>query len=503
MARFNKKVILTILDGWGIGPDDKFNAIKNAKTPNFDRLIRNYPNIQLRADGEYVGLPKGQFGTSEINHQMIGAGRVILQDLPKINKAINDKTFFTNKALVNACKHSRENKSKLHLVGILSDGNVHASINHVLALIDLAKKQRVEQLYLHIFSDGRDVPPKSIEQYIRQIERAFKGTNYKIATLQGRFYLDRDRDWEKTKKAVDLLVRGKGNKVTSIQSAINLSYNRNETDEFFTQYLLDRNGLVGDNDSFVFFHYRSDRAFQIIKGLLDENLNNFYLATFIEISESLKTHIAFPRPEITHTLAQTISENNKTQLHISETEKYTHLTYFLNGGREHEFKGEIWARLQSNRYVKPFYNFEPSMRAFDITKDVISSINEKKYDFIVINYPNTDMVGHTGNYDAAVIATESVDYVIGKLYDAIKDKLDEYALLITADHGNSDQMWDYKSNQPHTQHTLNPVPFILVSNISCKLDRRESLEDIAPTILDLMGLQKPEIMTGNSLIVLN
>ncbi len=501
MSRFNKKVVLAILDGWGIGPKDKFNAIDNAKTPNFDKLIRDYPNIRLRADGKHVGLPKGQFGTSEINHQIIGAGRVILQDLPKINKAISDKTFFTNKELVEACEHVKRHNSKLHLAGILSDGNVHASIDHVLALIKLAKEQGVKKLYLHVFSDGRDVPPQSVEKYLKIIDEAFSDTEYKIATMQGRFYLDRDRDWDKTKKAIDLIFSGKGNKISSWQSAVNLSYNNNETDEFFTQYLLDENGLVESGDSFVFFHYRSDRAFQIIKSILDKNLKDFYLTTFIEISEDLKTHIAFPRPAITHTLAQSISEAGKSQLHISETEKYTHLTYFLNGGRETEFDKETWARLQSNRYVKPFYNFEPSMRAFDITDEVIDAIKKDKYDFIVINYPNTDMVGHTGNYEAAVIATESVDYVLGKLYKAIKDKLDSYTLIITADHGNSDQMWDYKSNQPHTQHTLNPVPFILVSDINCKLDKKESLEDIAPTVLDLMGIDKPEVMTGNSLIL--
>jgi 2,3-bisphosphoglycerate-independent phosphoglycerate mutase len=243
--------------------------------------------------------------------------------------------------------------------------------------------------------------------------------------------------------------------------------------------------------------------YQLCKRIAEEKLINTRLTSFIEYSEEVKTEVAFPRPLINHTLAETLSANNKKQYHISETEKYTHLTFFFNGGKEHEYEGEIWKRFISNRYVKPYYNYEPSMRAFDITKDVIKQVKSNKQDFIVINYPNTDMVGHTGNYDAAVIAAESVDYCIGKLYEAIKNKLDKWSMMITSDHGNSDVMWDYTNSQPHTQHTTNPVPFILISDINCKLHKRESLEDIAPTILDLMGIEKPSIMTGESLIDTN
>ncbi len=504
MPRYNKKVVMLILDGWGIGPKDKYNAIDNAKTPNFDRMIRKYPNIQLRADGPHVGLPEGQFGTSEINHQVIGTGQVILQDLPRIDRAIEDGTFFSNEALVEACIHTKKHKSAMHISGIVSDGKVHCSIEHAIKLIELASRERVERVYFHAFTDGRDTPPKSAEKYLKAIQTALDKGNFKkasIASIQGRFFLDRDRDWEKTQKAIDLMFYGKGMKVNDYQAAINFSYNKGNTDEFFEQFILDEEGLIKTGDSLIFFHYRSDRMFQIQKLALEQNVKDLDVVSFISVFEKKKTNVAFPRQVIRETLAGTISKANKTQYHITETEKYTHLTFFLNAGREEKFKGEEWEMVQSNRFVKPFYNFAPSMQIEQITQKILSAIDENKYDFIIANYSNTDMVGHTGNYEAAVIAAESVDYAIGKIYDLIENHLDDYALIVTADHGNSDEMWDYKAKQPHTQHTLNPVPFILISDINCKLDRKESLEDIAPTILDLMGIDKPEVMHGNSLII--
>ncbi len=500
---FNKKVILLILDGWGIGKKDKFNAIDNAKTPNYDKLVREFPNIQLRADGPYVGLPEGQFGTSEINHQVIGAGRVFMQDLPRINKEIQAGTFFNNKVLLEAAEHVRSNKSSMHLVGIVSDGNVHASLNHLLNLIEFARRSKVENLYVHVFTDGRDTPPKSASAYLKAVADELK-TGFKhasISTVQGRFYLDRDRDWDKTEKAIQLILNGKGRKVTNYEDVINFSYNQNTTDEFFDQFILDETGVVKPDDAVIFFHYRTDRMHQLVKRFLDEKIKNIYSATFISISEEFKTNIVFPRLSVDQTLAWTIANAGMKQYHLTETEKYTHLTYFFNSGREEKYNHEEWELVQSNRYVKPYYNFEPSMRAFDITKNLVKAIEEDKYDFLVVNYPNTDMVGHTGNYEAAVIAAESVDMCLGRVFEAIKGKLDKYSLMITADHGNSDEMWDYENNQPHTQHTLNPVPLIMVSDIKCRLDKRESLEDIAPTILDLMSLDKPEVMTGSSLVV--
>ncbi len=498
----HKKVILAILDGWGIGKPDKFNAIANAKTPNFDRLLADYPNIQLRADGEYVGLPAGQFGTSEINHQVIGSGRVILQDLPRIDTSIKDGSFATNKFFRKLFAHVQTHKSKLHLVGIVSDGKVHSSLEHTLALIKAALEYGIKNIYLHVFSDGRDVPPKSVEEYMQILDQEFaKSPEVRLATMQGRFWLDRDRDWARTKQAVDLLVEGKGNHYQTWQAVVNFHYNQNVTDEYFEQALLDKSGVISVGDAVIVTHYRSDRTYQLVKDLLDRQIKDVQIASFTELSEEFAIDVVFPRLPVTQTLSEVISQAGRKQFHITETEKYRHLTYFFNGSREEEFAREEWLLLQSTRFVKPYYNFEPSMQAFAITQEVINRIEKNEDDFIVINFPNTDMVGHTGNYEAAVIAAESVDFCLGRIYEALKAAGHKYALLVTADHGNSDVMWDYEAEQPHTQHTTNPVPFILVSDIHSKLHKRESLEDIAPTILDLMGLEKPAVMSGESLLV--
>lgn len=501
-----KKVVVVIMDGWGIAAPDKFNAIDNAKTPNYDRLIREYPNVSLKSDGEAVGLPEGQFGTSEVNHMTIGAGRVIYQDLPKISNSIKTGEFYNNPTLLDSIAHADNKGGNIHLVGILSDGGIHSTTEHVYALLDLIEKQQFSQtVYLHVFTDGRDVPPKSAETYLKLLDDkidSFKKLNVKIATLQGRFFLDRDRDWAKTEKAFDLMHKAKGKDASDWQSITNFEYNQNITDEFFPQYVLDKNGQIRANDSVIFTHYRTDRLYQLVKRLLDEKIDNLHVTTFINVSDEFNTvKLAFPREKMVNTLAEVIAAANLKQLHITETEKFAHLTFFLNGEKEKEMSNENWTMLQSNRYVKPFYNFEPSMRNFGITKGIIAGINEGAYDFIIANLASADMVGHTGNYEAAVISAEAVDYCLGKIYDEIKDKLDQYALIITADHGNSDIMWDYENDQPHTQHTTSPVPFILVTDINCKLDRKESLADVAPTVLDLLGLDKPAEMTGNSLII--
>lgn len=500
----NKKVICLILDGWGYGKPDKFNAIDNAKKPNFKHLVEKYPNITLKVDGLAVGLPEGQFGTSEINHQIMGSGRIFFQDLPKINKAIEDGTFFTNESLVNACEYTVKNSSRLHIFGILSDGGIHTDINHLIALLKLAKEQNVKETFLHIFTDGRDCPPRSAEKYFKILDSLKKDYDFKIATIQGRFFLDRDRDWAKTETAVNLMVEGKGNKMETWEDVLNFTYNQNIDDEFIKQYILEEDGIIKENDSVVFYHYRTDRAYQITKEILKRNIKNMLFTTFIENSEEFTTcNVAFPRDKINQTLAQTLSENGKIQYHLSETEKFTHLTSFFNGGKEKPFENEEWELIESDRFVKPHYNFEPSMQCFNLTKKILNKIEENKTDFILINFPNADMVGHSGNYNAAVISVEALDYCLGKIYEIIKDKLDEYAMIITADHGNADQMWDYENDQPHTQHTLNPVPFVLVTDLDCHLDKKESLQDVAPTILYLMGISKPNIMTGENLIIRN
>ena len=493
------------MDGWGLAPADKYNAIANAKTPNFDKLVRDYPNTRLKSDGLAVGLPEGQFGTSEVNHLTIGAGRVILQDLPRINHAIETEQFYSNKAILDTLKYTTEHNSHLNLIGLLSDGGVHTTIEHLFAFFETAKRLNYkQQINLHVFTDGRDVAPKSAEKYFKMLDSKiseYKELNIKIATVQGRSYLDRDREWDKTEKAVQLITKGEGKKFTAWNAIVNFEYNMNVSDEFFSQYLLDESGLLGKNDGIIFYHYRTDRLYQIVKRILQETELNLKAVTMINVSEEFDVQMAFPRESVDNVLAEVISKAELRQLHTTETEKYAHLTFFLNGEKEKEMPYEEWKLIESNRFVKPYYNFEPSMRNFDITKNIIDGIENDKYDFIIANLSSPDMVGHTGNYEAAVISAESVDYCLGKIYESIKDKLEDYALIVTADHGNSDIMWDYENNQPHTQHTTSPVPFIVVTNGSYKLHRRETLSDIAPTVLDLMKLDKPMEMTGESLII--
>lgn len=501
-----KKVILTIMDGWGLAAPDKFNAIDNAKTPNFDKLISEYPNTRLKSDGEAVGLPEGQFGTSEVNHMTIGAGRVIFQDLPKISRAITDGSFYTNQTLVESVDHAIKNKGNFHVVGILSDGGIHTTTEHIFALLELLNKTKFQNnIYFHVFTDGRDAPPKSAGKYLAELDEKIKeysDLKISIATIQGRFYLDRDRDWAKTEKAFDLIVKGKGENFTDWEAVVNYEYNHQRSDEFFDHYVLNEEGKIKANDTVIFTHYRTDRLYQIVTRLIKEQLNNLRVVTFINVSEELSdVKIAFPREKIVNTLADVLSAEEKTQLHITETEKFAHLTFFLNGEKEKELPMETWEMLQSNRYVKPFYNFEPSMRNFDITSKVVEAINSDKYDFIILNLSSADMVGHTGNYEAAIISAESVDYCLGKINEAVQAKIDDYAWIITADHGNSDIMWDYENNQPHTQHTTSQVPFILVSNLDVTLHRRDTLADVAPTVLDLMQIEKPLEMSGSSLVI--
>lgn len=503
----NKKVLMVIMDGWGLSEPAEFNAIANANTPNIDKLTREYPNTSLRADGEAVGLEEGQFGTSEINHLTIGAGRIIYQDLPKINRAIKDGSFFINHVFIDLAENAIKNHSKMHLIGILSDGGVHSNINHLFAIFEaLNRMEFKQQIVLHLFSDGRDVAPQSVEKYLQMLDdqiAKFGSLNITIATLQGRYLLDRDRDWAITEKAFQLIANAEGNLLTEPQAAINLEYNQNGKDEYFGQYVFTKDGVLAQNDSVFFFHYRTDRQYQLTKRILDAKIPGLLMGSFIKSSEEFKDLlVAFPRDGVQNTLAEVISANGKSQLHVTETEKYPHLTYFLNGEREIEFSGEEWAMFESNRMVKPRYSFEPSMRNFDITKKIIDSVESNKYDFIIANLSSADMVGHTGNYHAAVVSAESVDYCIGLIYEAIKDKLDEYTLIITADHGNSEIMWDYENNQPHTQHTLSKVPFILVSDLKAKLSRAEGLENVAPTVLQLMGISAPAEMTGESLLQL-
>jgi 2,3-bisphosphoglycerate-independent phosphoglycerate mutase len=495
---------MLIMDGWGISKPGRFNAIENARKPNLAKIEREFPNIRLKASGVEIGLEKGQMGTSEINHMIMGTGVLEMQDLPKINRFIRDSSFFSNPELLKITDHVKKHNSRLHLIGILSDGKIHNDIDHTFALLKLAREQGVKELYIHAYADGRDTPPRSVEKYLRQLDLELKKyPGYKLATMQGRMFLDRDRDWEKTQKALDLMVKGTGYKVSAWHDAVNLSYNQGVNDEYMTQYLFEPLGVIKENDGVIFTHFRTDRLYQIVKGLLNELISNLKILTFIEVSNEFNDYVltSFPRKKIEYSLARIISENDKQQFHISETEKFAHLTFFFNGGKEKQYPNETWEVLESNRFIKPYYGFEPSMRAFEITARVLAKIDEGKTDMILVNYPNTDMVGHTGNYPAALVAAEAVDFCIGRIMEKLSGKLDEYALIITSDHGNSEQMWDYTNKQPHTQHTLNPVPFYLATNGVKGLDPKESLANVAPTVLDLMGLDKHPQMLESSLLL--
>lgn len=498
----DKKVILLILDGWGIAKPDKFNAIDNANTPIFDMLKEKYPYMTLKADGENVGLPVGQMGTSEVNHLAIGSGRIVLQDLPKIDKSIQDHELDNNEELLELLKHTEDNDGKLHLVGLLSDGGIHSHINHLFALLDILKEKNYsKRILLHLFTDGRDAPPKSAEKYLTQLQEKLNTVGIgEIATVQGRVYLDRDRDWDRTESAYKLIANGEGERKNSWKEVITESYTKIDNDQYVERFIVGENTNFKEGDGILFFNFRTDRMFQIIKRTLETDIDNVRITAFCKPSESFDYTPIFKRNDIQNTLAETISENGRKQLHITETEKYAHVTYYFNGQRETEFPNEEWKLYDSNRYVKPLYNFEPSMRIFEFTKYITDGIQSNNYDFIIANYSNTDMVGHTGNYNAAVIAAESVDYCVGKIYEELEGKLDEYAILITADHGNSDEMWDYEADQPHTRHTLNPVPFIVVTDGVEKIEGKDLLSTIAPTILDLMGLKKPVDMQGDSLL---
>ena len=500
----DKKVILLILDGWGIAKPDKFNAIDNANTPNFDMLKERYPYMTLKADGENVGLPVGQMGTSEVNHQAMGTGKIEKQTLVKIDDAIKNNELQNNEEINKLVNQLKDKGSRLHFIGIISDGGIHYQSRHLFHLLDILKRKSIDnEVYFHLFTDGRDVPPKSAKKYIKELEEKINELGIGIiATVQGRLYLDRDRDWDKTNIAFDLINSSKGKKVDSWEQAIDDAYINNHimNDQYIQQYLIVENSKLEKNDVVICWGYRVDRQFQILKRILDENIENLLLTSFVNPSKSFAFNPIFPEGIFNNTLSEVICKANKTQYRITETEKYTHLTYFFNGHREEEWPGETWMLHQSNRFVKPEYGFEPSMRTFDITKNILDNIKNDNYDFQVINLAQTDMVGHTGNYNAAVIAAESADYCVSKIYDRLKDKLDKYALIITADHGNSDEMWDYEADQPHTRHTLNPVPFIVVTDGVEELEGENLLSSIAPTILELMNLEKPTDMESESLL---
>ena len=506
-----KLTMLMILDGLGINENEKANAVKMANMPEFNKLLKQNPNTTIKTSGLDVGLPEGQMGNSEVGHTNIGAGRIVYQELTRITKSIEDGDFFSIPELVDAIENCKKNHTKLHVMGLLSNGGVHSHIRHLYAILELAKRRDFEDVYVHCFLDGRDTPPASGESFIAELEQkmAEKGVG-KIASITGRFYaMDRDKRWERVHKAYDALVNGIGEKSTSATKAIEDSYQKEVFDEFVLPTLI-CNGdepiaTIGENDSVIFFNFRPDRAREITRSLVDKEFTGFerkyfplYYVCFTNYDETIENvHIVFKKAEIKNTFGEIVSKHGLTQLRIAETEKYAHVTFFFNGGEEKQYKGEDRILIPSPKVET--YDMQPEMSAVEVTDKVVEAIESKKYDTIILNYANPDMVGHTGNLEAAIKAIETIDTCVGRVVEAIEKV--QGVVLITADHGNSEQMIDYATGEPHTAHTTNPVPLILVGkNATLKPGR---LADLAPTMLDIMGIEKPAEMTGESLIVNN
>ena len=507
----NKQLImLMILDGFGINRLKQANAIKMASTPNIDKLMKTCPTSIIETSGESVGLPEGQMGNSEVGHTNIGAGRIVYQELTRITKSIEDGDFFSNEAFNKAIENCKKNNSNLHILGLVSDGGVHSHQRHLYALLELAKRKDFENVYVHCFTDGRDTSPTAGEGYITELEKKMqeKGVG-KIASISGRFYsMDRDKRWQRIEKAYNAMVRGEGLKATSPIQAIEASYQKEVFDEFIEPTVIVNNNepvaKISKNDSVIFFNFRPDRARQITRTLVDPNFNEFnveknlnlYYVCMTPYDETMpNVDIAFKKQELKNTFGEYISKSGLKQLRIAETEKYAHVTFFFNGGEEKQYKGEDRILVPSPKVET--YDLKPEMSAIEVTDKVVEAINSKKYNAIILNYANSDMVGHTGVLEAAIKAVETIDTCIGRVIEAIEKQ--NGVLLITADHGNSEQMVDYKTGEPHTAHTTNPVPLILFGKDNVKL-KDGKLADIAPTMLEILNLEKPVEMTGNSLI---
>ena len=509
----NKKVtMLMILDGYGINENVEGNAVKIANTPNLDKIFSENPNTIVHTSGVDVGLPEGQMGNSEVGHTNIGAGRIVYQDLQKINKSIEDGDFFSIPEFNKAIENCKEHNSKLHLIGLLSDGGVHSHNRHLYGLLEMAKRKDFEDVYVHCFMDGRDTPPSSGETYIVDLEKKIleKGVG-KIATVSGRFYaMDRDKRWNRVELAYNALVKGEGEKASSAARAMEESYQREEFDEFVKPtVILDSNGepvaKIEENDSVIFFNFRPDRAREITRTIVDPDFDGFerekffktYFVCMTPYDETMpNVEVAFKKEELKNTFGEYISKLGKTQLRIAETEKYAHVTFFFNGGKEEQYEGEDRILVPSPKVET--YDLKPEMSAEEVTNKVVEAIDSRKYDSIILNYANPDMVGHTGSLEAVVKALEFLDVCIGRVEEAIQRNDGE--LLIVADHGNCEQMLDYKTGEPHTAHTTNPVPLVLVGKLNKKL-KEGCLADLAPTMLELMGLEQPTEMTGHSLLV--
>jgi 2,3-bisphosphoglycerate-independent phosphoglycerate mutase len=505
-----KPVVLCIMDGFGHNPDSYGNAIAAANTPNLDKLTSQCPMTYIGASGLNVGLPDGQMGNSEVGHTNIGAGRIVYQELTRITKSIEDGDLFSNEVLKSAMQSAKDNSTALHLMGLMSDGGVHSHNSHLWALLKMAKDMGLKEVYIHCFLDGRDVPPASGADYVKEcIEKCKEIGIGKVATVMGRFYaMDRDNRWQRVEKAYDALVNGKGIFNNDPVAAIQKSYKtideegKNITDEFVIPTVCLKGAVIKENDSVIFFNFRPDRAREITRTLVDPDFKGFerkyfsvkyvcftqYDATMPNVS------VAFKPQSLKNTMGEYISDLGLTQLRIAETEKYAHVTFFFNGGVEKQYNGED--RILVNSPKVPTYDMQPEMSAPEVTQKVCEAIRSDKYNMVILNFANCDMVGHTGVFEAAVKAVETVDECVGKVAKAVADM--DGALLITADHGNADKMYA-EDGSPFTAHTTNEVPFI-VFGYDCKLREGGRLCDIAPTMLKIMGLKQPEEMTGKSII---
>lgn len=503
-----KKSVLLILDGFGLTDIAEGNAIKLANTPNLDGLFQKYPWTKLEASGLAVGLPQGQMGNSEVGHLNIGAGRVVYQELTRITKSIEEGDFFSNPDLLSAIQNCKKNDSSLHIYGLLSNGGVHSHIDHLYALLKLAKQNNIQKVFIHVFLDGRDTPPTSGKDFIIDLQNKIKEIGVgEIATVMGRYYaMDRDKRWERIQKAYDAMVKGIGNKFEDPIECVEKSYSDGITDEFVLPGVITKNNepvaQIKENDSIMFFNFRPDRARQITRVFCDPNFKEFEheffnltYVCFTNYDDTIPNKVVAFKPEhLKNTLGEYISSLGLKQLRIAETEKYAHVTFFFNGGVETPNKNEDRILIPSPKVAT--YDLKPEMSIYEVTEKVIENMG--KYDLTIINFANSDMVGHTGILEAAVKAVEAVDDCVGKIYDSILKN--DMQLLICADHGNSDKMIDYETKEPFTAHTTNPVPFLFINCDIKDIKDGGALCDIAPSLLKLMNLKQPAEMTGRSLV---